>query len=294
MKAILREPRKIVPLCIAALFFLMVYISNSPNGIRVLFYPLFREFKKQSFVFENRNFTVCSSRNFNIYYRSESAGSIDLIEYNAEKDLKYVLTDFNYPIEDRINIIIYPEYDEMANKIGLGTGSTAMGVYYGGIISILDPVKWIDDTNNLRDIFQRDGPMVHELTHYILDYMSSGNIPIWFTEGAALYEEYRINGVKWADDKTYEDYYTPEELEAGFYQLDEIKAYKESFLAVKYIGDNYGMNSIIEITNTLKDGKSINQAIKSVLSISKEELFCECLSQNGSHRGKGFLDCSPI
>lgn len=272
MRAIFKKPGKIVPLCVAALFFFTMYLNITPYGARVVFYPLYRETKRQDFVLNSRGFNIMDSTNFRIYYRDSSDEYINMIDEDAEKDLGKILDDYDYHINDKIDMVVYPEYEEMANKIGLGTGSTAMGVYYEGIISILDPAKWIQDKDDMKETFEKDGPVAHELTHYILDYLSGGNVPVWFTEGAALYEEYRVNGVKWGDGMKFDSFYSMRELEDGFYSLDEVKAYRESFLIVKYIGDNYGMGSIRNIARELRMGKSLNQAMEKVLSISEDEL----------------------
>jgi hypothetical protein len=58
----------------------------------------------------------------------------------------------------------------MATRIGLGTGSTAMGVYYGGVISILEPEKWVGRSHDIAEVFNKEGPVLHELTHYAVDY----------------------------------------------------------------------------------------------------------------------------
>jgi hypothetical protein len=279
MRAILREPRKIVPLLIAALFFLTLYFNNSPYVAKVVFYPVYRELKKQSFIFDCRKYSVLDSENFRIFYENIGYNTLEMIKDGVEENLKNVFDDFGFQLKSKINIIVYSEYNVMAVKIGLNGSSTAMGVYYGGIISILDPVKWIQNDQKISEIFTRDGPMVHELTHLVIDYMASGNIPVWFTEGAALYEEYRLNNVMWAEGKVYKEYYDIRELERNFYNLDEIKAYKQSLLVIKYIGDNFGMEGITYIIRQLRTGKSIDQAVYSVLHMSKQELFERSLSQ---------------
>jgi hypothetical protein len=279
MRAILREPRKIVPLLIAALFFLTLYFNNSPYVAKVIFYPMYRELKKQNFITGCVNYSVLESENCRIFYKNIRYDTLKMIKDGVEENLKNILDDYGFRLKSKVNIIVYSEYNEMAEKIGLDSSSMAMGVYYGGIISILDPVKWIQNQKKISEIFTRDGPMVHELTHLVIDYMASGNIPVWFTEGAALYEEYRLNNVMWAESKVYKEYYDIKELERNFYNLDEIKAYKQSLLVVKYIGDNFGMEGITYIIRQLRTGKSIDQAIYNVLHMSKQELFEKSLSQ---------------
>lgn len=273
MKAVLKEPKKIVPLCIAALFFLTIYINSYPCTLKVVLYPIYREMAKSSFVENSQNFSITETDNFRIYYKNSSSQYIDMIKDNAEESLENIMIDFNYDLKEKINIIIYPEYSEMADKIGLGTGSMAMGVYYEGTISILEPQKWIAQGSNMNEIFKREGPILHELTHYMIDYMSGGNVPVWFTEGVALYEEYRHNNIEWAAEKKYTSYYSVDEINGKFYELDEIKAYKQSFLIIKYICDKYGMESIKNIIKELRVGKSIDESIKDELNIGMEELF---------------------
>lgn len=278
MRTILREPKKVVPLCIAALFFLSMYINNFPFTAKVVLYPLYREIKKEGFIGDSREFNVSETESFRIYYKDRNSYHIEMIKNSAEQSLKNLHKDFDYTPQDKIDIVVYPEYSEMANKVGLGTGSTAMGVYYDGTISILAPEKWIGPGLNMSRIFDREGPILHELTHYILDYMSGGNMPVWFTEGVALYEEYSCNDVEWARDKIFTEYYTVSELDGKFYELDEAKSYKQSFLIVKYIVNNYGIQAIHDIIKELRLGRSIDQAIQNRMNMNTEQLFKVSLS----------------
>lgn len=273
VRTILREPRKVVPLCIAALLFLTFYMDSSPCMIKVILYPIYREIKRESIIGDIDSFYVRSTENFNIYYKDVDYQCVKMVEDNAEISLAEVLKDLECPVDGKIDIIIYPRYEEMAGRIGLGAGSEAMGVYYGGTISILNPSRWIKNSCDMAETFKKEGPMVHEITHYLADKMSGGNIPVWFTEGLALYEEYKVNSTEWGRDKKYKDFYDAEELEEMFYELDEMKAYRQSFLAVKYIGDNFGMDAIDDIIRKLKAGKTIDQVVKSVLDMDVNQIF---------------------
>lgn len=252
--------------------------------VKMIFYPLYREIKKESIKEENSKFNIIETSNFYLYYRDNSKDNIHIILNNAEDSLSKLKEEFNFENNEKITVIIYPEYKEMANKIGLGNGTMAMGVYFGGIISILDPTKWIDtkyeggENVDLKEVYNREGPMVHELTHYIVDHLTAGNVPIWFTEGLALYEEYIINNTEWASSKQYFEYYTIEEMEKSFNSLDEVKAYRQSFLIVKYIGESYEKKALLNILKELGKGNTISQAIKKTIGIKIEDVYNNSLN----------------
>ncbi len=245
----------------------------------MFFYPLYREIKKESIKEENSRFNIIETNNFYLYYRDDSKENVHIILNNAEDALLRLKKEFNFENNEKITIIIYPEYEEMANKIGLGNGTIAMGVYFGGVISILDPTKWINTESedgediDLEEVYNRDGPMVHELTHYMVDHLTAGNVPIWFTEGLALYEEYIINNTEWASSKVYPEYYTIEEMKKSFNSLDEVKAYRQSFLIVKYIGENYKKEALLNILKELRKGNTISYAIKKTTRIKIEDVY---------------------
>lgn len=278
MWAALRKPKKVVPLLILALFFFTLTIGSPPNAAKVVFYPAYREAKKISFVMGNSGYNLMESGNFRLYFKEPSKVFVEIVINDAENKLKSVIEDFNYKLNGKINVILYSEYEEMAERVGLSSGSPAMGVYYGGTISILSPENWISKDMDIRYVFETQGPMVHEITHYVLDYMSGGNIPVWFTEGAALYEEYTVNGVEWAAGMIFDSYYSVNTMESRFYKLNEVKAYRQSFLTFKYIVDHFGMEAVLDIVNELRWGRSMEQAAQKVIGMGVEELFKKSLS----------------
>ena len=44
-----------------------------------------------------------------------------------------------------------------------------------------------------KDYF-KEGPMVHEYTHLVVDELTGGNYSRWFTEGVAQYVEQQVTG----------------------------------------------------------------------------------------------------
>ncbi|HBM80091.1 MAG TPA: hypothetical protein DD426_04530 [Clostridiaceae bacterium] len=224
---------------------------------------------KERFVKEFKGSEMLYDKNFKIYYKNDGSDCAEVIKESAEESLNNLVSDFDYRPKSSINIIIYPKYGEMEKMMALGTGSPATGAYYCGTVGVMESRNNSDKKKSL---------LVHELTHYVLDYKSNGNMPAWFTEGTALYEEYKVCRNEWAKGKDYEDYYTIKELEGNFYGLDEIKAYKQSFLIVKYIGEHYGMNGINRIIQELSKGKSTSQSIKTATGLNAVELFDHSLA----------------
>ena len=143
-----------------------------------------------------------------------------------------------------------------------------MGVYWGGVIQILSPRAWLQEADS--EEFIHYGPMVHEFTHLVLDYMTAGNYPRWFTEGLAQYAEYRINHYEWqtVSNSLSGKLYTMAELNGDFDSLpDQSLAYRESLAAVRYIAEVHGETKLQQVIGVLRAGRSMDQAIAEILAL---------------------------
>jgi hypothetical protein len=94
MRVLLKEPKKIVPLFIAALFFLTIYINSFPRAMKIVFYPFYRELMKSSFIEEDTYPNVEQSRSFKIYYKDSSSDYIQMILDTGEESLIKLREDF--------------------------------------------------------------------------------------------------------------------------------------------------------------------------------------------------------
>jgi len=144
-----------------------------------------------------------------------------------------------------------------------------MGVYWGGAIQLLSPRVWLSGGASVEE-FIHSGPMVHEYTHLVFDYLTSGNYPRWFTEGLAQYVEYRVNHYEWQTPTNNLDgtLYTMAELEEDFDQLpNQSLAYRQSLAAVRFIAEVYGEDKLNEMIKALKAGQSMESAIKQTLAL---------------------------
>ena len=130
------------------------------------------------------------------------------------------------------------------------------------------------------------GALAHEFTHTLINLKTHKNAPMWVHEGLAQYQEYRTN---YGSEKILREDFVPiyenEFLKNNFFiQLDNVpnymaskdtndvnKAYIISWLAIRYIIEKYGENSVGILLSLLSKGKDIKEAVSDVTDDSYEE-----------------------
>lgn len=120
------------------------------------------------------------------------------------------------------------------------------------------------DPDEQARVFRETGPMVHELTHLILDYRTRGNYPRWFSEGLAQFEEYRLMGYLWIEPESSLDQplYTLKQLQTDFESLpNQALAYRQSFLMVDFMVRAYGQAGLSKTIEELAKGSSFRRAM---------------------------------
>lgn len=187
-------------------------------------------FENRYYQFVSRNMESIETDHFIIKYQDESDGL--LVAEISEKYYEEVSSIHDYHQDGKIPIIIHDK-ENMSHGTLLKANKVPMGLYSSGIIQVLSPKEWIDDEENIKDIFEKDGPIVHEMSHYMIDKSTDKVYKPWILEGIALYVEYKATGYTIAKEDQYNELYTLEELEKDFKKLDKIKAYYSSFIIIK-------------------------------------------------------------
>lgn len=207
------------------------------------------------------------SQHFIIKYTAEDEGQIPLIEGAAEKAYQEVTDVFGREPGASVTLVVYPDEASLAKSFGWDKDEQAMGVYWGGTIRILSPRAYIKG-DQIEETFYREGPMVHEFTHLMVDEISKGNYNRWWTEGVAQYVEKQVTGFKLEGPATPSDYYDLGTLEKKFDSLDQKTAYWESLQLVEMIAQQYGEEKVYDVLTALGQGMSIKQALEASLGIS--------------------------
>jgi len=259
-----------------ALFLAIVFcisVLYKPHTLKAFFYPYFKNVQYQWILFKTRDYDEIETEHFKIRYHAND-NIAKLVAEAAEENYSAVCKMFDYYPEQKTTVIVYDNAEQMMKNINLSKEKPPMGAYLASTIQILSPELWISDKENMRNIFLKEGPMVHEFTHLLVDDLAKNNYPLWLTEGIALYQEYIQTGYEWGKNLPYpEETYTIAQLTNEFHKLDESLAYKRSFEIVKAIVEDKGFESLNQLIRALGEGKSLRQASIQVLGAPIEAFY---------------------
>jgi hypothetical protein len=221
---------------------------------------------------------MVSRGGFDLYYTEADTHSLDLILDEAERAYRVVTADLGYHPPEQIPLIVYANRAELRQAFGWGRNQSAVGVYWAGTIRLLSPNVWIPAKTEAqrRQAYAKLNPIAHELTHYLLDQMTSGNYPRWFTEGLAQHVEYKSTGYLWLESRSdlTQHLYTLTDLEERFEGLsNQPLAYRQSYLIIDYLVKMHGERRLAELVGRLSRGVAFRSAVEQTYGASMPEIF---------------------
>jgi len=251
--------------------FLLAFLllSSMPLRPQMWVYPLVRQAMQMKVNYETRQMQVRETEHFRIKYTAVDEDTIPMIAAAAEAAYVPVTHELSYAPPGKTLILVQPNKDELRQAFGWSGNESAMGVYWGGVIQLLSPHVWLNTGASVEE-FIHSGPLVHEYTHLVFDYITNGNYPRWFTEGLAQYSEYRVNAYEWKTktNQFNRKLYTMAELDHDFDNLpDQSLAYRESLAAIRYIDEVYGDKKLQDIIQGLKMGQSMESTLQKNLNL---------------------------
>ena len=261
------KKKKMFKLFAALTMLLIAVFTRLPENMKGYGYSLYREAIKMSSLFNVRNLATLEGPHFEVKYPADvDEAEARLVLNTAEKFYTPVSENYNFTPSKKIPVIIYSSKEKLNRFFGWPASESAMGVYWSGVICVLSPKSWVESDNpkKIEDVFINSGPMAHEYTHLVVDYLTRGNYPRWFTEGLAQYEEYKLTGFRFTESRgnLHQELYSFDELTQNFdYLPNQSLAYRQSFAAVKFLADSYGEEAILDIMKVLSRGKSMNEAL---------------------------------
>lgn len=242
--------------------------------VKVHVYPLLRELQHEIIVYKTKDYHIKETEHFIIKHEKYDEEMIDLVAKAAEEKYIEVTKMFEYTPKDKITVIVYDDAQKLMQNTNLEQSKPPMGVYYASTIQILSPRLWVPSDQNMEDIFLNQGPMVHEVTHLLVDDLARGNYPLWFTEGMALYQEYVQTGYEWGENLNYDGApFTVEQLTNDFSNLNEMLAYKRSFELVRSLAEREGFEKLNQVLRELKKGESFENSHQLVYGRSVNSMY---------------------
>src|SRR5690606_30979793 len=133
----------------------------------------------------------------------------------AEEVLPRIASTMGVQLPARPAVFVVHESPEaLARRFQWDPERAPLGFYADGVIHVPDPRTWAEDPRT----FAQQGPVPHELAHWLLDQLTRGNYPAWFTEGLAQAVDRAITGFTfgWSEPCPAVDW---EVLNESFHQL---------------------------------------------------------------------------
>lgn len=261
---------------IAALVLVGGLVCSYSEAPKSAAYSIFREINKHSIAFQTRGWERVNGSHFEIRYRPEDAEIARLVLETAEMSVDPVNSRLGYVPQGKMLVLVYPTREALGKSFGWTADQSAMGVYWAGIIRILSPTAWIESAaaTQLEEEFRSSGPMVHEYTHLVVDYVSRGNCPRWLTEGIAQHVERDVTGFILSDQmiRLEEQWFPLSEIDVQFDTPEgQSKAYRQSLAMIDYLTQEYGEEAYVGILHRLGRGSSLTAAWKAETGLSLEK-----------------------
>ncbi|MDD2401595.1 MAG: peptidase MA family metallohydrolase [Clostridia bacterium] len=231
--------------------------------------------------YQTSDFDTVESNNFELKYTKNDEDIAICVLKMAEEYLIRAekLLEFRHK-KDKVLLVLFEDEKALNKSFGWSGDKSAVGVYWAGSIRLVSPRAWADedledaDTEKIEEIFRRNGPLSHELTHFLIDEMTEGNYPRWLTEGLAQYVEEKITGFTLneplfvSEDRVY----LFSKLNSDFdNKPDQVMAYWQSFEIVRALIKEFGMEKMDELLDELRRGTKFNQAFERTYNI----YFCD-------------------
>lgn len=258
---------------LAVLFLISTLILRYPFTVKAASYNFLREFVKREIYLRTWDWNTLRGTNFVLKFENQDASVANLVLQTAEEIFTPINEALEYTPDTQVLMVMYPNKASLNKSFGWDADENAMGVYWAGSIRILSPLAWIEDEETIGQEFRDQGPIAHEYTHLVVDYMTKGNYTRWLTEGVAQYMERELTGFAFPilDVTSREQLYSLQEMTTNFDNLpDQSLAYHQSLAAIDYYVESFGFEALVNLLQDLGRGKSLSQALHENTGLSFE------------------------
>ena len=190
----------------------------------------------------------------------------DVLDLLAEA--RTTLTEkYDVGLEEPTFVEIFPRQSDFAIRtFGLPGGDGFLGVCFGRLITANSPASQRENPTNWKSV------LWHEFCHVVTLQKTRNRMPRWLSEGISVYEELQRDAT-WGQQMTPtyrrmilgDDFVPCSRLSEAFLQakspLHLQFAYFQSSLAVRYIIEEHGFDTLLRLLDDLSVGLPMNEAL---------------------------------
>jgi len=220
--------------------------------------------QRQRVLFNLRDWPRLSYPGLTVYYAPGMAQDAAIVAAAARQSSALVFTDFGLPADTPAVLVVVS-----AAQLAADTGTTStIGDFYDGVIWLQAPSAFLPAGPGLQARYEQVGPVVHELSHLADDLAAGGLPPVWFDEGLAQYEDWRLTGYVWTQSGSgfSAGTYSWQQITGpGFYRLPNLALAFRQALAVTAAVCRTGPGVCTGILHDMRSGMTMDQALRAAI-----------------------------
>lgn len=248
-----------------------------PIQVKQGLYTTGREIQRMWTITQIRHLSTMRSNRVTLRYPPEQTEDAALVLEIASQYYPRLQDRLGVEPQQRALMIMHPDRSSMREVFGWSSEDRAMGVYWSGTVQVLSPSALMPGLSPDRRAwrYEVEGPVVHELTHLLLDQAADGHYPAWFSEGLAQFMEWQYTGWQWTEGNAAlaSSPYGYDELQDFRQVSNQAKAYRQSFLMVRYISKTGGRGTLSRIIEQLAAGVPFATTLEQQTGMSEQELM---------------------
>ncbi|MEM0926009.1 MAG: hypothetical protein AAGJ83_08225, partial [Planctomycetota bacterium] len=203
---------------------------------------------------------------------TEKAVYGDAVANLLEEAREILCSKYELELERPVVVEIFPKQSDFAIRtFGLPGGDGFLGVCFGSVITANSPASQGTRPSNWESV------LWHEFCHVVTLNKTKNRMPRWLSEGISVHEE-RQRDPRWGQSMTAD--YRERILGEGLTPIGQLSgaflnaqsgqdvqfAYYESSLVIDFLVEQYGLESINALLESLADGKRINAALSETIA----------------------------
>ena len=209
----------------------------------------------------NPNWQQLSSHPFIIYYQGKNQKNAKQVLTTLQTSYPKLLMELGINSNDSTTVFICPSEEIFTQFVGKNFPDWSAGVASPNRNTII-----LKTPNLLPGYADNDKIAIHELTHILLHKAVKGKpIPRWFNEGLAVYysgeKAFASSSLvsKALITKSVIDLQDIDDV-LNFYREKAQLAYQESYLAIRFLFEQFGNKKVKQIIFLMSKGKNLDQA----------------------------------